>query len=186
MSVLVILLGAFLALNIGASGAGAAMAPVCGGGAIRRPLALSLFAACALAGALLGGRAVTATLARDLVEPSAFSYSAVLAVTGAAALALLLANTLRVPQSTTQVTVAAIAGVGLAGGGLDTAMLMRIVMTWTISPALALVLAYAAGRWLEPRLDRWLKESGRRGQMAQSGLVIAVSAYMALGIGLAK
>lgn len=186
MPVLVILLGAFLALNIGASGAGCALAPVCGSGLLHRRAALVLFAACVVVGALVGGRAVTATLSRELVTPSAFSESAVLAVTGAAALALLLANTLRVPQSTTQVTVAAIAGAGLAGGGLDPTVLLRIVLTWAICPLLALILAYAGGRWLESRLAAWLDGGGRHRHMAQVSLVIAVSLYMALGADLPK
>lgn len=183
LQVLVFTLAAVLALNIGGSGAGAAMAASYASGVLPRARALAVFAACALAGALLGGHRVVVTLSSSLVPASVFTYSTVVAVSAAAALALVLANTARVPQSTTHVLVAAIAGVGLANGALKTAVLARILLAWCINPLLALVLCYSIGRWLLPRIEHRLGMMGAAGERIQRAIVIAAACYMAVGIG---
>ncbi len=184
MQVLVYTLAAVLALNIGGSGAGSAMAAAHASGVLPRARAVAVFAGCALAGALLGGHRVVVTLSGSLVPPAVFTQSTVVAVSAAAALALILANTLRVPQSTTHVLVAAIAGVGLSHGVLSTAVLSRILVAWCINPLLALVLCYALGRWLLPVLERRLAAMGPAGSRSQQIMVMAASCYMALGIGM--
>lgn len=184
MPILVYTLAAILALNIGGSGAGAAMAAAYASGVLPKVRALAVFAACALAGALLGGHRVVLTLAGSLVPASVFTSSTVIAVSAAAALALVLANALRVPQSTTHVLVAAIAGAGLAHGALKGAVLARILLAWSFNPVLALCLCYALGRWLLPPLERRLAALGPAGARIQRGLVLAAACYMAVGIGM--
>lgn len=186
MQVLVYTLAAVLALNIGGSGAGAAMAAAYASGVLPKVRALAVFAACALAGALLGGHRVVVTLSGKVVPASVFTESTVIAVSAAAALALILANTLRVPQSTTHVLVAAIAGVGLSHGALKTAMLGRILFAWCINPLLALVLCYLLGRWMLPGLERRLGALGSAGARIQRVIVTAASCYMAVGRNMTK
>lgn len=183
MQVLIFGLALVLALNIGGSGAGAAMAAPCACGALARGRALALFGIMAALGAIWGGRHVVLTLSAGLVPRSAFTYQTVLAVSAAAAAALILANTLRVPQSTTQVLVAALAGVGLAHGSLNWGVLARIVLTWSLNPLLAFAICYALGRWLLPRIDRVLNRCGPVGERLQVLMLALCAAYMALGIG---
>lgn len=182
MPTLVLALAALLGLNIGGSGAGASMAAAHASGVLGRRAAMGLFAACALVGALLGGHRVVATVGGRLVPASAFTPHATLAVAAAAAAALIMAHTLRVPQSTTQVMVAAVAGVGLAHGALQVGILARIVLAWCINPLLAFLICHGAGRLLPLVAGRLGRSAG--GRRLQALLVTAASSYMALGIGM--
>jgi len=137
-------------------------------------------------GAVIAGGKVVKTISGDLVPAELFAASPwlVISVLLACACSLLLANLLGVPQSTSQSTVAAIAGAGIYCGHLKThRLLLEIIPVWFITPLLAFFISYFIGRLLWRRVRD--SESYRKFNRSK-GLkffVVAVSCYVAFAIG---
>ena len=149
----------FFAVNIGASGTAASMAPAYGSGAIsRRWVALALAGAAVAAGALVCGAPVARTIGSGLVPSRLFNAETVIIVLLAASATLFAANLLGVPLSTSEVTVGSIVGLGLADHALKFGHVILVVAMWLIIPALAYLLARIMSR-LHPWLRR--KRSSR-------------------------
>lgn len=180
-------LGGWFALNMGASGLAPAFGAVLGARAISPRRAVLLFAAFVTAGAVLLGPAVARTLASGLVPPERFDATATLIVLGATNVALLVANLVSIPQSTSWVTVAAITALGVHDGHLATRTLThRMLPAWGLLPLAAFAITAVVMRALYPlhgrgRLDlhAWL----RRRTRALRALALASSCYVALAIG---
>ena len=154
--VAVVALALFFALNIGMSGVAASMAQAYGAGALPRRVALGLAAVFVILGGILQGRPVIETIGRGIVPPDVWSLPLVAVALGAAALSLFSANLMRVPLSTSQVTVGALVGVALAMGVLQVHLLQRILLAWLLLPSLALAGSFTFGRWVYPVLSRAL------------------------------
>jgi phosphate/sulfate permease len=100
-------------------------------------------------------------------------------------LAMLMANLLKVPQSTTQATVFALAGAAVYLDVLQTRRLfLEIIPLWFILPVCSFVLTFLIGRFVHvPVRQRW-PSLGANGRMPFFGwLVIGVSCYVAFAIG---
>jgi len=187
-SVHVLLLGTslFFALNMGGSGLAPAFAGTLGAGLVRRRTAVCLFAGFVLFGALVLGGFVAKTLGRDLVPVETLREPVVLCVLLSAAVTMFLANLLKIPQSTSWVTVFAIATVGVHFGNLqpDT-ILQRLLPAWIGLPAASFLLTAAVTRLFYPlrlanlRAHERMVKHGR----TMSVLAVAASCYVALAIG---
>jgi PiT family inorganic phosphate transporter/sulfate permease len=182
--IIALAIAGILGLNIGGSGVAPAMAVAYASGAARRRHALGLFAVFCFLGAAIGGRAVTVTLSSALVPRTLFTPQAVLIISAAAALALGLSNWLRVPQSTSQVAVAAIAGVGMAHGVLQPAALGRVLATWLVTPLGAFFLSYIVCLTLGRPLQRWVsRQPAPRAARLQRWLVLGAGCHVAFAVG---
>lgn len=148
MTYLALIIALLFAMNIGGSGTAAAMGEVYGSKAAGKRAALLLVALMAAAGAALGSGEVVRTISGGIVPQDLFSPALVLIVLTAATVTLGAANLLGIPLSTSEVTVGALIGVGLAYEALLVGNVLRIVQVWIWVPLLALVLAYLAGRLL--------------------------------------
>jgi phosphate/sulfate permease len=182
-----LLLGsALFALTMGGSGMAPAFGVTLGAKLIDRRLALLLFGGFVVLGALLLGGFVARTLGAALVPPGTLDPRTVLCVIASATLALGLANVLRIPQSTSWVTVAAIVTVGLVHGNLDTdTITRRLLPVWIGLPVLAFVLAFLACRAFYP-LRGWnlgVHASLARHAWKLRALSLVTSCYVALAIG---
>lgn len=155
----------FFAVNIGASGTAASMAPAYGSGAVpRRWVALALAGAAVAAGALLDGAPVARTIGGGLVPDRFFNAETVIIVLLASSTTLFAANLLGVPLSTSEVTVGSIAGLGLADQCLQLDRILLVVAIWLVMPAAAYLLARGLARlhpWLR-RQKALLPPSSRR------------------------
>jgi len=152
-------LALFFAMNIGASGAAATMGVAYGSGAIRyRWLALAAAAVGVFAGAVLGGGEVVKTLGQGIVPSELLTVQLVIIILLSATLTLFMANLMGIPLSTSEVTVGAVVGVGVAYQTLFVTKIMVIVSFWVFVPLVAFIMAWLGGlliRVLEKRDARW-------------------------------
>ncbi|MFK7696747.1 anion permease [Paenibacillus sp. HJGM_3] len=188
ITIFAILIAFFFAMNIGASGAAAAMGVAYGSGAIkRRRLALVLVAIGVFLGAYLGGGEVVKTLGSGIVPSSLLTVHLVLIILVSATLTLFGANLLGIPLSTSEVTVGAVIGVGVAYQSLYTKEILWIVSFWVIIPLVAFLIAYGAGyavRWLERRDARWKGVGSGRWKRVLTLLVIGAGLLEAFSAGM--
>ncbi|PIZ84996.1 MAG: anion permease, partial [Candidatus Omnitrophica bacterium CG_4_10_14_0_2_um_filter_44_9] len=98
---------------MGASGIAPSFASIYGGRLIKKWTAIALFTLFVVLGAITLGRGVTATLGKNLLPKDVLTFDTVLVILAAATSGLFIANILKIPQSTSQVTVGAIVGAGL-------------------------------------------------------------------------
>ncbi len=121
----------FFAMNIGASGAAASMGVAYGAGAIKKAWhALLICAVGVLAGAILGGGEVVKTISSGIMPQQYITVKIVIIILISATSALFLANLLGIPLSTSEVTVGAVVGVGIAYRVLYVKSLLVIMVTF--------------------------------------------------------
>lgn len=160
MFMIAIIIGLFFAMNIGASGTAAAMGAAYGGGAIKRKLlAVTLVALAALAGAVTGGGEVVKTIGNGLITQS-ITVELTIIILLSACLTLFYANIAGIPLSTSEVTVGAVVGVGVAYQALVLSKVLLIFAVWIVLPFAAFGIAFLLGK-LSPILEGLLARTGR-------------------------
>jgi sulfate permease len=188
LSVLLIpfLAAMFLAINMGASGTAPSFSAAYGARIMRREHVPGIFGLFVLIGALLAGRKVSMTISRGILPEDLMGLTLTSIVLLSVALSLLLANVLRVPQSTSQATVASLVGPATYYGVLKTHRLMfEVIPTWLIMPIASFLITLAIGRLVYAPLNRRMKNgfSGAAKHPALPMLVMAASCYVAFAIG---
>ena len=176
----------FFAMNMGASGIAPSFAAVYGGKLIKKRNALLLFSLFVVLGAVVLGRNVALTLGKNLLPKEFMSFNVVLIILASAAVSLFAANILRIPQSTSQVTVCAVIGAGLYFGRLNfSTLLFKIFPMWIVLPALSYVFTFFLYRKIYPpgrdNLHIYQKVFANEKKLKISAL--AVSCYVAFAIG---
>lgn len=138
-----IIIGFYMAWNIGANDVANAMGTSVGSGALTLKKAVIVAAILEFSGAFLVGSHVTNTVRKGIVDPMMFDTTPELLMFGmlasllAAAIWLQIATYFGLPVSTTHSIVGAIVGFALISGGVDAVswgQLGKIVMSWVISP----------------------------------------------------
>ncbi|TKW68441.1 MAG: inorganic phosphate transporter [Paracoccus denitrificans] len=141
--------GAYMALNIGANDVANNMGPAVGARAMTIGSALVVAAVCETAGALLAGGDVVSTVSRGIISPESVAqpgvfiwamFSALLA----GALWINLATWLGAPVSTTHSIVGGVMGAGIVAAGFSAVnwpTMGAIVASWVISPVMGGVIA---------------------------------------------
>lgn len=151
----------FFAANIGASGTAASMGAAFGAGAVSKKwVALLLVAVAAFLGAVIGGGQVVKTISSGLVPSHIVTFEVTLIILIAACLTLFGSNLIGVPLSTSEVTVGAVVGAGLALGDVHYTKLLYIIAVWLIMPFVAMGIGLGLGtivRRVEPKLLRRAK-----------------------------
>lgn len=149
--ILLIFLVIFFAINMGGSGIAPAFASAYGGRLIKKKNAFILFAFFVILGAVTLGRNVSVTLGKSLIPQEFISFNAVLVILSSAGIGLFLANMLKIPQSTSQVTVGAIAGAGLYFSRLNfKTLFLKILPMWFVLPLLSYFLTWLIYRKIYP------------------------------------
>lgn len=178
--------GGWFAFNMGGSGLAPAFGATIGARLISPRWAALVFGIFVTIGALLLGPNVAKTLGSEIVPASSFDMITTLIVLGAANLALFLANVLKMPQSTSWVTVAAIVTFGLFQRDLNTHTLThRLLPAWLLMPLIAFVVSAGLMKYFYPLhgsrfgLHSWLSQ--RTGVLRV--LAFASACYVALAIG---
>ena len=186
VDVLLVVLSAFFALNMGGSGVAPAFGVALGARMIRPRTAFLIYGTFVVIGALLLGKGVARTIGQDVVPAATFDRWTTLIVVGSAALSLMAANVLKIPQSTIWVTVFSITALGLFRGNLNTETLFRrIYPAWVALPLASFLLAAGVSRIFYP-LRGWnyrLYEHLLKHEWKLRGLLIASSCYVALANG---
>ncbi|MEA0556204.1 inorganic phosphate transporter [Lysinibacillus irui] len=139
----------FFAMNIGASGAAASMGVAYGAGAIKKAWqALLLCAVGVFSGAILGGGEVVKTISSGIIPQEYITVKIVVIILISATSSLFFANLLGIPLSTSEVTVGAVVGVGIAYKVLFVNSLLVIISFWIIVPLVAFIIALIFGKLL--------------------------------------
>jgi PiT family inorganic phosphate transporter len=146
------LIGAYMAMNIGANDVANNVGPAVGSKALTLTTAIIIAAVFEAAGALIAGGEVVKTIKNGIIDISAFGGNsdpfiwAMMAALLAAALWLNFATMMRAPVSTTHSIVGAVMGAGIAAAGFDVvnwATMGSIILSWVISPLLGAIVAAA-------------------------------------------
>ena len=143
------LLGAYMALNIGANDVANNIGPAVGSKALTMTGALIIAAIFEAAGAIIAGGDVVSTVRKGIIDPSAMENDlmfihAMMAALFAAALWVNLATFIGAPVSTTHSVVGGVMGAGIAATGFSAvnwATMSKIAASWVISPVLGGVIA---------------------------------------------
>ena len=145
---------AFVGINIGGSSTGASFGPSVGANMLSKTLAGVLMTGFVFVGGWTIGRNVIHTLSEGIVPDATLTLETGVVVLFVIGLGLLVANLVGIPASTSETAVGAIAGLGLATGTLDRAVLGAIVVLWIVSPVVAIASAAAIGRFAYPHLEQ--------------------------------
>jgi PiT family inorganic phosphate transporter len=179
--VLGVLVSMFVAYNIGGSTTGPAFGPAVGANAISKTTAAALMGVFFFVGAWTIGRNVVTKLGSELVtDAGVFTLETSIVVLFFIGVALLLGNVFGVPASTSMTAVGAIAGLGLAGGALDLAVMGEIVTWWVVSPIIGFWVSLVIGRYFYPRLNRLVameRSTGPLFDVDRSGSIPGVNVH---------
>ncbi|TYR78744.1 inorganic phosphate transporter [Priestia megaterium] len=175
----------FFAMNIGASGAAAAMGVSYGSGAVRhRKLALAICAFGILLGAIVGGGEVVKTIGSGIVPEKILTVELVIIILASATSSLFFANLIGIPLSTSEVTVGSVVGVGIAYQSIYLQKLLVIMSFWVIVPVVSFLIAFLFG-WLLKRKSKYDETTEtERWKKPLTVLVIATGFFEAFSAGM--
>lgn len=156
----IIILAIFFSVNMGGSSFAAAFAGACGGKLISRKLAGFLFIFCVMFGAVTLGDHVSATLGKDIIAPQYLTQQAVLIIFFVAGLSMFIGNLIKIPQSTSLVTVAVIAGAGFAVNSINYSKILYCLFFWIALPVLSFILTWLITSYIYPPRSKnfWVYE----------------------------
>lgn len=175
----------FFALNIGASGAAAAISIPYGSGAIpNRKVALLICGIGIFAGAVLGGGEVVKTIGSSLIPHTFLTVKVVLIILSSAALSLFLANILSIPLSTSEITVGAVVGVGIAYRALYIKNILVIVGFWFLIPLIGFTLGFIFGKLIQKIQKKYPTLETGKAKRILSLFVIIIGFFEAFSAGM--
>ncbi|MCF8177244.1 MAG: inorganic phosphate transporter [Sulfuritalea sp.] len=157
MLIIAAMIGGYMAMNIGANDVANNVGPAVGSRAITMAGAILIAAIFEMAGALVAGGDVVATVQKGIINPEAIAGTdrfiwLMTAALLAGALWLNIATAFGAPVSTTHSIIGAVLGAGIAAGGVEAAnwgKLGGIVASWVISPVLGGVIAAGFLFWIK-------------------------------------
>ncbi|WHH57498.1 inorganic phosphate transporter [Petroclostridium sp. X23] len=176
----------FLAVNMGGSGIAAAFSSSYGANLIRKDLIPGLFGAFVLLGAVFSGMEVTLTIGNDIINETYLNIQVTTILLLSIGLSMLLANILKVPQSTSQSTVFAILGIGAYLNDINTKKLfLEIIPTWFYLPVFSFLITFIVGKFIyKPIRDQGFIDFGTiKDHPVIKYAVILGSCYVAYAIG---
>ncbi|XZG71773.1 inorganic phosphate transporter [Chitinibacteraceae bacterium HSL-7] len=172
MLIVASIIGAYMAMNIGANDVANNVGPAVGSKALSLGGALVIAAIFEAAGALIAGGDVVSTIRSGIIDPDMIPDTQtfiwiMMAALLAGALWLNIATAVGAPVSTTHSIVGAVLGAGVAAGGMgiaDWGQVGKIAMSWVISPLLGGIIAalflYMIKRTITYKQDMVVAASG--------------------------
>ena len=181
----VLILAVFFAVNMGSASFAASFAAPYGGKILTRKKAAALFLFFVILGAIVYGEKVSVTLGKDIMSGSSIDNRALFVIFLSGGFSMYIANVMKIPQSTSLVTVAAIAGVGAYLGTLHLETILFFIPFWIIFPiASFLITKISAGYLYPPRKHNfWIYERFINQQDKLKVFVIVTSCYNAFSVG---
>lgn len=161
-----VLVALFVGFNIGGATTGPAFGPAVGADAITKVGAAALMSIFFFVGAWTIGPRVVETLGVDLItDPGVFTIESSIVVLFFIGGALFVGNYVGVPASTSMTAVGAIAGLGVATGELDWAVMGEIAIWWIVAPIVGFWVSGMVGRYFYPRINRWVAVTSSPGPL---------------------
>ena len=176
----------FLAINMGGSGTGPSFSVAYGANILKKTAIPSLFGLMVFLGAVIAGKATTATMGRGLVNPELMNFAQVSIILFSVSIALLVANLFGIPQSTSQATVLALIAPGVYFQELNTHKLFfEVIPTWFILPLVSFVISLLIGKYIYTPLRRRGYTISKRvnNHYMLRGAIVFASLYVAFSIG---
>ncbi|WP_257348472.1 inorganic phosphate transporter [Pseudalkalibacillus decolorationis] len=137
------------AINIGASGAAASMGVSYGAGAIKKKFIAQIICGVGVfLGAVFGGEEVVKTIGSGIVPSNIITVKIAVIILASATISLAFANLIGIPLSTSEITVGAVVGVGIAYQSLYVANLIEVMLFWIAIPIAAFFLAFLMGQMI--------------------------------------
>ncbi len=177
-----------LAITMGGSGTAPAFSAAYGANVIRKSLIPGLFGIMVFLGAIIAGKGTATTMGKELLAPEMMSFTVVSIILFSVAIALLIANLVGIPQSTSQATVLSVTAVAFYFNALNTNKLFfEIIPTWFILPIISFFISLFIGKYIY----RPMRKRGYTLPRAQNenmkpiwnGLLVLMSLYVAFSIG---
>jgi sulfate permease len=185
MDFVIFLVASFFAVNMGASSFAAAFAAAHGGNLLHRRTAVFLFIAFVILGALIMGDPVSSTLGRGIIAPTLFDNRVLIIIFLVGGLSMFIGNMIMIPQSTSLVTVAAIAGVGQAIQSVQYSKIFYCLFFWLVLPLLSFILTrFITGYIYPPRQKNfWVYEKFVNQKEKLKLFSILAGCYCAFSVG---
>lgn len=185
MTILIIVLALFFAVNMGGASFAASFAAPYGGKLIGRFKAGFLFIGFVVLGSFLLGKNVSMTLGQELMPQQLISSKAIIIIFFSAGLSMFISNLMQIPQSTSLVTVAAIAGVGAYYRQFNLNTLIYLIPFWILLPVFSYFLTHKIAGLIYPprRQNFWVYERFVNHQEKLKAFVILMSCYSAFAVG---
>lgn len=146
---IIILIAIFLAMNMGISGFSVSFAPSFGSNVLSKNKAALLYGICVIAGGCLVGPRVAETLMTKISYAHLGIFSAAI-ILASCAVTMFLSNALKVPQSTSFVTVASFVGMGLFYGKVNWHTVIKILIFAVIFSIVSFALTIIIKRKIYP------------------------------------
>jgi len=185
MIFLITILAVFFAMNMGGASFAASFAASFGGGVISKKRAGTYFIIFVVLGALLLGKNVSLTLGSAIIPQDLMSQKALVIIFLCAGISMFAANVMKIPQSTSLVTVAAVAGIGANVQNIDLKVINCLAIFWIILPIISYVATYYLAGYVYPprKKNFWIYERFINHKAKLSAFVILSSCYNALSVG---
>jgi len=159
--ILVIIVGFYMAWNIGANDVANAMGTSVGSGALTMKRAVIIAAILEFSGAFLVGSTVTDTVRKGIIDPQLFMGTPEILMFGmlgallAAAVWLQIATYFGLPVSTTHSIIGAIIGFALVAGGSGAVAwpkVSKIVASWVVSPLMGGIISFFIFNFIKTKM----------------------------------
>jgi PiT family inorganic phosphate transporter len=189
--VIAAMIGAYMAMNIGANDVANNVGPAVGSKALTLLGAILIAAVFEAAGALVAGGDVVSTIKKGIIDPSLIENSQtfiwlMMAALLSAAVWLNIATAVGAPVSTTHSIVGGVLGAGIAAAGwgiADWGKMGQIAASWVISPVLGGVIAAFFLFWIKRSItykSDMISAAKRTVPLMISVMVWAFSTYLLL------
>lgn len=143
------LIAIFLAINMGGSGTAPAFSAAFGANILKKSVIPGLFGIMVFMGALVAGKATATTVGKDLLPEEMLTFTIVSIILFSVSIALLIANLLGIPQSTSQATVLSVSGSAVYFHLLNSEKLfLEIIPTWFILPVISFLICFLVGKYI--------------------------------------
>lgn len=184
-TLILIIIVVFFAMNMGGSGIAPSFAAVYGAKLISREKAAILFGLFVVLGALVLGGRVAKTLSSGLIAKELFTPQVALIILLSAAVSLFIANLLKIPQSTSWVTVAAAIGAALHFQSLNWITTIQMIEMWVVLPLIGFTLTLVLFNVIYPPRagNFWFYERAHSWKTQIQYFALASSCYVAFAIG---
>lgn len=176
----------FMAINMGGSGTSPSFSAAYGANIIRKDLIPRLFGLFVFLGAIIAGRKVILTIGRGILPGEAMDLTLTTIILLSVAISLLMANMLRIPQSTSQATVFALIGPAIYFNILKTHKLFfEIIPTWLILPIISFIITFLIGKFVyNPIKQKNIIKFERLSTRSSLKIVVIIASfYVAFAIG---
>jgi sulfate permease len=175
-----------LGVVMGGSGTGPSFSAAYGANIIKLKWIPILFGIMVFLGAIIAGGKTADTIGKELLDPSYMNTVTISIILFSIFIAILVADIVGIPQSTSQATVFSVVAAALYFGKFDsTKLVFEIIPTWFITPLVSFVLCFLAGKYIYKPLRKTGITMSKKvnDNYVMKGIILIMSLYVAFSIG---